>query len=61
MGGIYSGHCSPTEAAVIALAYAILVECVIYREPTLADLRDKAIELQSRWAPSFPFSPLRSA
>jgi C4-dicarboxylate transporter DctM subunit len=32
LGGIYSGHFTPTEAAAVALAYAILVEVFVHRE-----------------------------
>jgi C4-dicarboxylate transporter DctM subunit len=32
LGGIYSGHFTPTEAAVAALVYALVVEGLVYRE-----------------------------
>ncbi len=32
LGGIYSGYFAPTEAAAVALAYALLVELFIHRE-----------------------------
>ncbi len=32
LGGIYSGMTTPTEAAVVSVVYAILVEMVIYRD-----------------------------
>ena len=32
LGGIYSGYFAPTEAAAVALGYAILVELFIHRE-----------------------------
>ncbi len=32
LGGIYSGYFSPTEAAAVAVAYALLVEVAIHRE-----------------------------
>ncbi|MDA8791742.1 TRAP transporter large permease subunit [Bacteriovoracaceae bacterium] len=32
LGGIYTGFFSATESAVVAVAYAILVECIIFRE-----------------------------
>ncbi|MEW2915923.1 TRAP transporter large permease subunit [Ruegeria sp. ANG10] len=54
MDGIYSGYFSPTEAAAVAPAYAILVECVIYHELTLADLRDTAIETSITLGTIFP-------
>ena len=37
LGGIYSGWFSPTEAAAVALAYALVVEVVVYRELSLAN------------------------
>ena len=37
LGGIYSGLFSPTEAAVVSLAYALFVDMIIYRELKLAD------------------------
>lgn len=38
LGGIYGGIFTPTEAAVIAVAYSFVVGCVIYREINFADL-----------------------
>lgn len=38
LGGIYSGHFSATEAAVVSLVYALTVEGVIYRDLTLKEL-----------------------
>lgn len=38
IGGIYAGIFSPTEAAAVSVAYALLLEVVIYRELTLADV-----------------------
>lgn len=37
LGGIYSGHFTPTESAAIALLYALGVEALVYRELKLAD------------------------
>ena len=37
LGGIYSGHFSPTEAAAVAIGYALLVEALVYREMKIAD------------------------
>ena len=45
LGGIYSGFFSPTEAAAVALVYAIIVELVVHREIGLPDL--KAVVLES--------------
>ena len=38
IGGIYTGTFSPTEAASMAVAYALLLEMIVYREVRLADL-----------------------
>lgn len=35
LGGIYSGICTPTEAAVIACVYAIIIGFFVYKELTL--------------------------
>ncbi|TJZ80719.1 TRAP transporter large permease [Paracoccus hibiscisoli] len=47
LGGIYGGVVTPTEAAVIAVAYSLIVGVVIYREMPLSALptilRDSAI------------------
>lgn len=38
LGGIYGGIFSPTEAAVVAVVYAIIVGVFIYRELSMSDL-----------------------
>ncbi|MFO0293651.1 MAG: TRAP transporter large permease [Rhodospirillales bacterium] len=38
LGGIYGGLFTPTEAAVVAVAYALVLGCLIYREIPLRDL-----------------------
>jgi tripartite ATP-independent transporter DctM subunit len=38
IGGIYSGVFSPTEASGIAVAYAFILECLIYRSINLLEL-----------------------
>lgn len=38
LGGIYGGIFTPTEASAVAVAYALVVGMVIYREIRLADL-----------------------
>lgn len=43
IGGIYSGTFSPTEAASMAVAYALLLEMVIYREVKISDLPQIAL------------------
>jgi len=37
MGGIYSGHFSPTEAAAVSLGYATIIEAFVHRELKLRD------------------------
>lgn len=43
IGGIYSGTFSPTEAASMSVAYALLLEMVIYREVKVSDLPEIAL------------------
>ncbi len=43
VGGIYSGAVTPTEAASFSVLYAIIVECVIYRELDHRDVIDAAL------------------
>jgi C4-dicarboxylate transporter DctM subunit len=43
VGGIYSGIVTPTEAASFSVLYAIIVECVVYRELGLRDVLDAAL------------------
>ncbi|HSP57866.1 MAG TPA: TRAP transporter large permease [Halomonas sp.] len=38
LGGIYGGIFTPTEAAVIAVAYSFVIGCVIYREISFTEL-----------------------
>ncbi len=40
LGGIYSGHFTPTESAAVAVVYALVVEIFIYREMDAAALVD---------------------
>ncbi|CAM4204263.1 TRAP transporter large permease [Lacicoccus alkaliphilus] len=40
LGGIYGGIVTPTEAAVIAVVYSLLVSVVIYRELSLTQLSE---------------------
>ncbi len=44
IGGMYTGLCSPTEAAAISAAYAIFVEMFIYKDVTFKDLYAMSIE-----------------
>lgn len=43
VGGIYSGIVTPTEAASFSVLYAIIVECVIYRELGVRDVLAAAL------------------
>ncbi len=43
LGGIYSGYFTPTEAAAVALGYAIIVEVFIHREVKLREFYDVAL------------------
>jgi tripartite ATP-independent transporter DctM subunit len=38
LGGIYSGVTTPTEAAAVAAAYALLISAILYRSLTASDL-----------------------
>lgn len=38
LGGIYSGICTPTDAAAVSAVYAMIVGLFIYKEMTLKDL-----------------------
>jgi C4-dicarboxylate transporter DctM subunit len=42
--GIYGGVFTPTEAAVIAVVYALFIGGIVYRELSLSDLRNVVIE-----------------
>lgn len=44
LGSIYSGIVTPTESAVIAVAYGLIVSAFIYRELKLKDLRPIIVE-----------------
>ena len=54
LGGIYSGYFSPTEAAAVALVYAIFVEVVIHRELGLADFFHTAVDTAKLLGMLFP-------
>jgi tripartite ATP-independent transporter DctM subunit len=43
IGGIYTGTFSPTEAAAVSVAYAILLECVVFRAVKFSELPDVAL------------------
>ena len=42
IGGIYGGIFSPTEAAAVCVLYAIILETVVFREMSFADLYETA-------------------
>ncbi len=54
LGGIYSGYFSPTEAAAVALTYALFVEIVIHRELTLKDFYFTALDTAKLLGMIFP-------
>ena len=43
-GGILGGICTPTEAAVLAVVYGLVVSMFVFREITLQQLRDVLLE-----------------
>ncbi|MDX1443288.1 MAG: TRAP transporter large permease [Gammaproteobacteria bacterium] len=43
VGGIYAGTFSPTEAAAVSVAYAVLLEVVIFRQLGWKDIPDLAV------------------
>lgn len=54
LGGIYSGFFSPTEAAAVALIYAILVETLFFRELKLSDYFDMTVDAAKLLGALFP-------
>lgn len=54
LGGIYSGYFSPTEAAAVALVYALFVEIFIHRELGLIDFYYTAVETAKLLGMLFP-------
>ncbi len=54
LGGIYSGHFSPTESAAVALAYSLFIEAFVHRELTWRDLYDTAIDTTTMMGSLFP-------
>ena len=47
LGGIYSGVTTPTEAAAIAAAYALVVSAALYRSVSWRDLYRRAAQLRA--------------
>jgi C4-dicarboxylate transporter DctM subunit len=54
LGGIYSGYFTATEAAAVALCYAILVETFIHKEMRLADFYGVVLETSKLGGSLFP-------
>lgn len=54
LGGIYSGYFTPTEAAAVALAYAMIVEIIIHRAMKLSDFYEIAISTAKLLGALFP-------
>jgi C4-dicarboxylate transporter DctM subunit len=54
LGGIYSGFFSTTEAAAVALVYAVLIELFVHREMKLADLYATVLEAARFGGALFP-------
>jgi C4-dicarboxylate transporter DctM subunit len=54
LGGIYSGYFTATEAAAVALCYAIMIEVLIHRELRLADFYGVVLETSKLGGSLFP-------
>ncbi|MFC2967963.1 TRAP transporter large permease [Acidimangrovimonas pyrenivorans] len=54
LGGIYSGYFSPTEAAAVAILYAVLVESFIYRELGPRDYVETCVDAGKLLGALFP-------
>ena len=54
LGGIYSGYFTATEAAAVALCYAMLVEVFIHKELALADFYKVVLETSKLGGSLFP-------
>lgn len=58
LGGIYSGYFSPTEAAAVALAYALIVEIFIHRDMKGAEFYDTALSTAKLLGTLYPLIAL---
>lgn len=58
LGGIYSGHFSPTEAAAVALGYALIVEIFIHREMKGSDFYGVALSTAKLLGTLYPLIAL---
>ena len=54
LGGIYSGFFSPTEAAALALLYAVVIEMWVHRELRFSDLGRVVLETAKLGGALFP-------
>lgn len=54
LGGIYSGFFSATEAAAVAVGYALLVEFFVHKEITARDFFDIAVDTSRLLGTLFP-------
>jgi len=54
LGGIYSGYFTATEAAAVALAYALLVEIFVHRELEARDFYNVVLETSKLGGSLFP-------
>ena len=54
LGGIYSGHFSPTEAAAVAVGYALFVEVFIHREMKLREFYNVGLSTAQMLGTLFP-------
>ena len=54
LGGIYTGFFSATEAAAVAVGYALLVEAFVHREIRLVDFYDIAVDTARLLGTLFP-------
>ncbi|MCB1419789.1 MAG: TRAP transporter large permease [Notoacmeibacter sp.] len=54
LGGIYSGYFSATEAAAVAILYAILIDVIFYRELKFRDYLDLSVDSAKLIGALFP-------
>jgi C4-dicarboxylate transporter, DctM subunit len=54
LGGIYSGYFTATEAAAVALVYAMLIEIFVHRELGLRDFYEVVLETSKLGGSLFP-------
>ena len=54
LGGIYSGYFTATEAAAVALFYALLIEILVHRELRLRDFYEVVLETSKLGGSLFP-------